>query len=341
MALIKCNHCGKMVSDRAVTCPHCGSNPKETIATTQEVLEKEEVVKSEASHPKVSDGQADSQAPQQAPNVAQEEIEETSSGANKALMGIVIVLAIIAISFGGYLWLEQTNSNASVVVPDTVASNTEVADTVSIDSCASDTTEEVVLKYSNIPDRLRMNLIGKVKKIDLSITDPSQDPNGMGHGLYDWTCEFDRQGMLKTCSTEHEMYCSYNITQYYAEGKLLKMSGELSGNNETYKYEYRQVDNHTVNVMQINSEGKEELAMVLSFYDNGNLKEKRILTSLIYPYTDCSVGEFVVKYNSDGVEIDNKSYWGHLTEEKKDDKGNWIERTYENGLTFSRSIEYF
>lgn len=336
MALIKCNHCGKMVSDRAVTCPHCGSNPKEAIATTQEVLEKEEVVKSEASHPKVSNSQADSQAPQQATSVAQEEKEDTSSGASKTLVGIVIVLAIIAISVGGYLLMGRTNSNSSVVVPDTVAS-----DTVAIDSCASDTTEEVVLKYSNIPDRLRMNLIGKVKKIALSIYDPRQDPNEMGHGLYDWACEFDTQGMLKTCSTEHEMYGSYHLTLYYAEGKLLKMSGERSGYNETYKYEYRQADDHTVNVMQINSEGNEELAMVLSFYDNGNLKEKRILTSLIYPYTDCNGGEFVVKYNSDGVEIDNRSYWGHLTEEKKDDKGNWIERTYENGLSFSRSIEYF
>lgn len=81
--------------------------------------------------------------------------------------------------------------------------------------------------------------------------------------------------------------------------------------------------------------------MVLAFYDNGNLKEKRILTSLIEPYTDYNEGEFVVKYNSDGVEIDNKSHWGHLTKEDKDSKGNWIVRTYECGLTLSRTIEYF
>lgn len=320
MALIRCNHCGKMVSDRASKCPHCGCNPLEENKKPQNVVEETTI----ADTSNVSDGNTD----------------ERSSIKSKTLVVTMIVLVIVALGAGAFLWLHHGKSQvAENVVPDSLAT-----DSTTIDTCAADTAiveEKPELKYSNIPDRLRMNLIGKVKKIDLHIDDRRQDPMENGHGLYDWTYVFDSQGMLKTCSTEHEMYVCYDITTYYSEGKLVKTSGEHYGDNETYEYEYRQTDEHTVNVMQISSSGEEKLALILTFYDNGNLKEKRILTSLIEPYTDYNEGEFVVKYNSDGVEIDNKSHWGHLTQEMKDSKGNWIERTYECGLTLSRTIEYF
>ena len=309
-----------MVSDRAAKCPHCGCNPLEENEKPQNVVEETTI----ADTSNVSEGNPD----------------ERSSGISKTLIVTVIVLVVVALGVVAFLWLHHGKSQAT----ENVALDSLTTDSTTIDTCAADTTiveEKPELKYSNISDRLRMNLKGKVKRIDLQIHDRRQDPNEMGHGWYDWTYEFDSQGMLKTCSTNHEMYCSYDITNYYAEGKLVKTTGEDSGDNETYKYEYKQTDDHTVNVMQINSSGDEKTVMVLAFYDNGNLKEKRILTSLIEPYTDYNEGEFVVKYNSDGVEIDNKSHWGHLTQENKDSKGNWIERTYECGLTLSRTIEYF
>ena len=34
MALIKCNNCGGMVSDKATVCPHCGNDPHKTTDDT-------------------------------------------------------------------------------------------------------------------------------------------------------------------------------------------------------------------------------------------------------------------------------------------------------------------
>lgn len=135
MALIKCNHCGKMVSDRADKCPHCGNDPIEEIVepqinTTEEQVELEE--------------------------------EVSSTGANKGLIAVVVVLAIIAIVFAGYLCFGTGDGRTETMPVDTVAVDSDseetavdtavveregqeqsvVADTVSYDSSDGSSSEQ-------------------------------------------------------------------------------------------------------------------------------------------------------------------------------------------------------
>ncbi len=101
MALIKCNHCGKMVSDRAGKCPHCGSDPRE-----------------ESGQPQANPAEEPAKVEENAP----------SSGANKVLIAVVAVLAVIAIGFAGYLCLGKGESKTEPMPMDTLEADTSVVD---------------------------------------------------------------------------------------------------------------------------------------------------------------------------------------------------------------------
>ncbi len=316
MALIHCKHCGNAVSDRATTCPHCGHHPQEADTTTAQ--------------PHSSVEESATQKP-------------SSSSTNKLLVAIVIVLILIVAGLGGYLLFGHGGNSADKQnLADSVMTDSASVDTTRCDTLAEE--KEVELKYTTPTDLVRMNLKGKVKSIHLYRDNPSEDPMGNGHGEYDWLYKFDRQGMLLSMSNEETAYIPQPGTIYYTEGKVSKRVIASNPDNK-YRYKYKQISDHTVNVTEVSPEGEERLAMTLTFYDNGNLKEKSILVSDLDPFAYLSSEEeekaYVVKYNSEGIEIDNKSSRGKLTSEKKDAKGNWTVRSYASGESFTREIKYY
>lgn len=105
MALIKCNNCGHVMSDRADFCPHCGcpkeSSAKEEISKTKgtSVNEEASAINTETVSTTEKLNSNDNEA-----TTTQDTDEEDK--ANKGLVALVIVLAVIAIVFGGYMFLQ-------------------------------------------------------------------------------------------------------------------------------------------------------------------------------------------------------------------------------------------
>ena len=104
MALIKCKSCGHVMSDRADFCPHCGC-PKEfsvkeetSKAEYTTVNEETSAINTETVSTTEKLNSVDNEA------TAIQDIDEEDK-ANKGLVVLVIVLAVIAISFGGYMFL--------------------------------------------------------------------------------------------------------------------------------------------------------------------------------------------------------------------------------------------
>lgn len=115
MALIKCNECGHMISDKAVKCPKCGT-PIQTIKEAAKTIEKEEKVIAEIESPKVEIAKADkpiNESPKdEEPLNKRNEVEavvpdEPKSQTWKKVSGIVIFAAII---IGGiYFYMDSQN----------------------------------------------------------------------------------------------------------------------------------------------------------------------------------------------------------------------------------------
>ena len=124
------------------------------------------------------------------------------------------------------------------------------------------------LKYNEISDLKRQKLNGKIKKIGCSSYNKNDDPNGMGHGDESYEFEYDENGML----TKYSYEAPYvgDITFHYDNGKLISSSGYLGGSS----FQYRKADKTTVDLIEKNKYGREEIVMTLYFYPNGIIKEK-------------------------------------------------------------------
>ena len=115
MALIKCNECGHMISDKAVKCPKCGT-PIQTIKEAAKTIEKEEKVIAEIESPKAEIAKADkpiNESPKdEEPLNKRNEVEavvpdEPKSQTWKKVSGIVVFVAII---IGGiYFYMDSQN----------------------------------------------------------------------------------------------------------------------------------------------------------------------------------------------------------------------------------------
>lgn len=160
MALIKCKNCGRMMSDRADFCPHCGC-PKEfsakegTSIKEENPIIEEDSVKEESSVTKAqtvstteylnsNDKDDEATATQDT-----EEVVEEEDNANKGLVALVIVLAVIAIGFGGYICYNRFSNNvdpSNNIVEVTPVDTTEYQ-TMEPDSevVATDAKEEAVV----------------------------------------------------------------------------------------------------------------------------------------------------------------------------------------------------
>lgn len=169
------------------------------------------------------------------------------------------------------------------------------------------------LKYNEISDLKRQKLNGKIKKIGCSSYNKNDDPNGMGHGDESYEFEYDENGML----TKYSYEAPYvgDITFHYDNGKLISSSGYLGGSS----FQYRKADKTTVDLIEKNKYGREEIVMTLYFYPNGIIKEKRILSSLVDPYNKTSI----IRYDTNGFEIDDMPSYGDVISEKRDSHNNW------------------
>ena len=138
MALIKCNNCGHVMSDRADFCPHCGC-PKEYSAKEETSKAEDTSVNEEASAintETVSTTEKLNSNDNEATTI-QDTDEENKT--NKGLVALVIVLAVIAIGFGGYMFLTNENQNTDFVTP----SDTLTTESIPIDTVMSDTAAKV------------------------------------------------------------------------------------------------------------------------------------------------------------------------------------------------------
>lgn len=161
MALIKCKECGRMMSDRADFCPHCGC-PKEfsakegTSIKEENPIIEEDSVKEESSVTKAQTvstteylNSNDNDDETTATQDTEEVVEEEEDNANKGLVALVIVLAVIAIGFGGYICynrfsnnVDPSNNIVEVTPVDTTEYQTMEPDTEVV---ATDAKEEAVV----------------------------------------------------------------------------------------------------------------------------------------------------------------------------------------------------
>lgn len=187
------------------------------------------------------------------------------------------------------------------------------------------------MKYNEISDLKRQRLNGRIKKIGCSSYNKNDDPNGMGHGDESYEFEYDENGML----TKYSYEAPYvgDITFHYDNGRLISSSGYLGGSS----FQYRKADKTTVDLIEKNKYGREEIVMTLYFYPNGIIKEKRILSSLVDPYNKTAI----IKYDTNGIEIDDMPSYGDVISEKRDFHNNWTKRIFKDGREVIRAIEYY
>lgn len=191
--------------------------------------------------------------------------------------------------------------------------------------------DETELKYDEISDLKRQKLNGRIKKIGCSSYNEKDDPNGLGHGLDSYEFEYDNNGML----TKYSYEAPYvgDITFHYNNGKLISSSGYLGGSS----FLYQKKDKTTVNIIERDKDGEERIVMTLNFYPNGVIKQKRILSSLVDPYNK----ETVIRYDTNGIEIDDMPSYGEIISEKSDSHNNWTKRIFRDGREVIRAIEYY
>lgn len=187
------------------------------------------------------------------------------------------------------------------------------------------------LKYNEISDLKRQKLNGRIKKIGCYSYNEKEDPNGMGHGEESYEFEYDNNGML----TKYSYEAPYvgDVTFHYNNGKLISSSGFLGGSS----FKYQKTDDTTVDIIEIDENEKKRAVMTLYFYPNGIIKQKRILSSLVDPYNK----ETVIRYDTNGIEIDDMPSYGEIISEKRDSQNNWTKRIFKDGREVSRNIEYY
>lgn len=152
MALIKCKKCGHMISDRTKFCPHCGC-PKEFSIKEETSKAEDTSVNEEASAintETVSTTEKLNSNDNEATTIQDTDEEDK---ANKGLVALVIVLAVIAIGFGGYMFFANENQNINFVTPsDTLTTESIPIDTVMLDTAAKvSTTNDVATADTIIP----------------------------------------------------------------------------------------------------------------------------------------------------------------------------------------------
>lgn len=109
MALIKCENCGHMVSDKGTKCPKCGT-PIHKVEETAKPIEKEEKVIAEVESPKVEIPKVE-RTDVEAISTIEDYTDEPKSNKWKKVCGVLAVVAVIG---GIYLFInyQKSQSNA-------------------------------------------------------------------------------------------------------------------------------------------------------------------------------------------------------------------------------------
>lgn len=150
MALIKCKSCGHVMSDRADFCPHCGC-PKE-FSVKEETSKAEYTTVNEETSAINTETVSTTEKLNSVDNEATTiQATDEENKANKGLVVLVIVLAVIAIGFGGYMFLGSGSQNTDFTLP----SDTLISDSIPVDTVMSDT----AAKVSTINDEVAADTI--------------------------------------------------------------------------------------------------------------------------------------------------------------------------------------
>lgn len=150
MALIKCKKCGHMISDRTKFCPHCGC-PKEFSIKEKSSKAEDTSVNEEASAINTKTVSTTEKLNSNDNEVTTIQDTDEENKANKGLVVLVIVLAVIAIGFGGYMFLGSGSQNTDFTLP----SDTLISDSIPVDTVMSDT----AAKVSTINDEVAADTI--------------------------------------------------------------------------------------------------------------------------------------------------------------------------------------
>ena len=150
MSLIKCKKCGHMISDRTKFCPHCGCQKEFSIKEKSSKAE-DTSVNEEASAINTKTVSTTEKLNSNDNEVTTIQDTDEENKANKGLVVLVIVLAVIAIGFGGYMFLGSGSQNTDFTLP----SDTLISDSIPVDTVMSDT----AAKVSTINDEVAADTI--------------------------------------------------------------------------------------------------------------------------------------------------------------------------------------
>lgn len=147
MALIKCNNCGRPVSDRAAVCPHCGCDPH--VVKNPRLMacphcgalisKKANVCPNCGKAPNTNPSQYQNAVGIGNPDIDEYEYDEEKT-ANRGLQGIVGILVVIALVFAGFLYSGHRYYNGKTLkfTVDTCAVDTNFVDTCAVDTAPPD-----------------------------------------------------------------------------------------------------------------------------------------------------------------------------------------------------------
>lgn len=308
MALIKCPHCGKPISDKAVKCPHCKKDVTFDTGNLKDEAESEIVAQSDVQSPQ--------SRPIPTPNVAvQPKLQnavgvKSSDNAKNSSKWLIILLAIIIILVAacvGYYFMTCNDNmgtpmddNTEAVV-DTVKT-VETVDTLAVSDEVENPSEFVTLDLS------AFLLHGKVKSVEES-----------AGGKVSCTYYFSEQGELtKAVMSEGEYKCKIK-----RQSNKLILSFE-NPNDEFGGWGY---------VYTIDNSGR-----LISYTDVseycGNETTYSNFNSNDWPTRSKTIAE-----NGGAVTISTMSY------SQIDEYGNWTLQTSTDNegyeTTLYRSIEYY
>ena len=266
MALIKCNNCGRSVSDRATVCPHCGCDPHaaknanadnnsadafsenepNTNLTTcthcGALISKKNNVCFKCGKPTYTDAvQQHNAAENHSSDIDESDYSEQKT-ANRGLLGIVGILTVIVLVFAGFLYSGNRYYNGKTYkfIIDTCAVDT---DSCAVDTCAIDSLPNTT---SSEHDFISFD--------DLMVSEPSNE------------CHYDIRGIIEVKKALQQK--GYELVS--TQRKDIEIEGDETVECVYYTYVLKTSDGDILNKVEfespINGIGVDNIS--ITFADN-------------------------------------------------------------------------